>query len=217
VLKQSILSEFSVESAGWIPSRGGSKDLVLFLTRDGREIFFQATASNRNREMAIVWRGEVIATVQFEEPIYTRIRIPIRVEMDDADTGALMDVLNHRARSSPETVQQAAPSPPTNAPPAQDDTVRDLLARYEAAKSITAFTQRDSELTVVAGHAARAGQFELTRRALNDITAFTTRDAAVREAARSFVQMGRRADALQLSRLMTSMTERDALLREVSD
>ncbi len=94
--------------------------------------------------------------------------------------------------------------------------VEDLQARIAATASITAFPKRDEVLASIAKDAAREGDFEDARTALNKITAFPTRDEAIRDSARLLTAAGQRSDALELAKLVTAFPKRDALISELA-
>ncbi|HEX5400636.1 MAG TPA: protein kinase [Verrucomicrobiae bacterium] len=94
--------------------------------------------------------------------------------------------------------------------------VEDFKARIAASASIMAFPDRDEVLASIAQDAARAGDVEDSRDALQKITAFPTRDEAICASARLLVAAGRRADALELAKLVTAFPTRDALIKELA-
>jgi len=94
---------------------------------------------------------------------------------------------------------------------------KDLSARFEAAKGIFAFSEKDSAMAAVARDAAAAGEAEIAKKALGQITGFSNRDDAARIAARRLAQNGHRAEALEIARTITAFSTRDATLRELAD
>jgi hypothetical protein len=101
--------------------------------------------------------------------------------------------------------------------PSAEEMARDLAARFEAAKNITGFPQRDAAMAAVSLDAARAGNIPLAKKAIQEIVAFTTRDNAASEAARELLKTGHRADALEIAHTITSFVTRDAVLRELAE
>jgi hypothetical protein len=107
---------------------------------------------------------------------------------------------------------------PNSVPVRPDESVlRDLNARFDAAREILAFTEKDSAMAALARDAAATGEVSIVRKALDQMTAFTVRDEATREAARRLAVNGHRAEALELARTITAFTIRDATLRELAD
>ena len=92
----------------------------------------------------------------------------------------------------------------------------DLKARIAAAAGIAGFPKRDEVLAAIARDAARAGDFEDARDALQKVTAFPKRDEAIYASARLLVVAGKRADALELAKLVTAFPTRDALISELT-
>jgi hypothetical protein len=98
----------------------------------------------------------------------------------------------------------------------QSKPAEEIKSRIKAAAGIVAFPDRDPVLAVIAKDAARAGDLEDTRDALQKMTAFPARDDAICEVARQLAAADKRADALELAKLVTAFPTRDALIGELA-
>ncbi len=98
----------------------------------------------------------------------------------------------------------------------QSKQAEEIKARIKAAAGIVAFPDRDPVLAAIAQDAARAGDLEDARDALQKMTAFPARDDAIGEVARQLAAAGKRADALELAKLVTAFPTRDALISELA-
>ncbi|HLP75579.1 MAG TPA: hypothetical protein VK327_01565, partial [Candidatus Paceibacterota bacterium] len=141
---------------------------------------------------------------------------------DDRLKSAVRDAEKRTGRQPPVIVAPAQVLPPptvvlTPAPPSREAIARDLSARFQAAKSIMSFTERDRALSGIARDAAASGHADITKKIVGEITSFVTRDDAARAAARLLAANGHRAEALEIARSITSFTTRDATLRELVD
>jgi hypothetical protein len=94
---------------------------------------------------------------------------------------------------------------------------RDLFARFDAAKGIFGFSEKDTAMAAVARDAAAVGEVEIAKKALGQITDFSNRDDAARNAARRLAENGHRTEALEIARTITAFSTRDATLRELAD
>jgi hypothetical protein len=92
----------------------------------------------------------------------------------------------------------------------------ELEGRFQAASSITAFTDRDAALAGVATDAARTGDAAIVKQALGSIINFSTRDDAAVESALGLSRSGLQSDALEVARSITEFTKRDHALRELA-
>ncbi|HEY9508509.1 MAG TPA: hypothetical protein VIV82_01480, partial [Verrucomicrobiae bacterium] len=93
----------------------------------------------------------------------------------------------------------------------------ELSARFDAAKGIFGFSEKDTAMAAVARDAAAMGEVEIAKKALGQITGFSNRDDAARNAARRLAEKGHRAEALEIARMITAFSTRDATLRELAD
>ena len=98
----------------------------------------------------------------------------------------------------------------------QSKQAEEIEARIKAAAGIVAFPDRDPVLAAIAKDAARDGDLEDARDALQKMTAFPARDDAIGEIARQLAAAGKRADALELAKLVTAFPTRDALIGELA-
>ncbi len=124
------------------------------------------------------------------------------------------------------TVRHTNAAAPTNLPTANTNSAAraaslegrrgELLTRYSAAQAIVAFSERDTALTGIVRDAARAGNFDLAKRAVEQITAFSQHDSAALQAARELAKNGRRDEAIAIAKGITSFAERDAALKELA-
>jgi len=98
----------------------------------------------------------------------------------------------------------------------QTKPAEEIKSRIKAAAGIVAFPDRDPVLAAIAKDAARDGDLEDARDALQKMTAFPARDDAIGEVARQLAAAGKRADALELAKLVTAFPARDALIGELA-
>jgi hypothetical protein len=98
----------------------------------------------------------------------------------------------------------------------QTKPAEEIKSRIKAAAGIVAFPDRDPVLAAIATDAARDGDLEDARDALQKMTAFPARDDAIGEVARQLAAAGKRADAMELAKLVTAFPARDALIGELA-
>ena len=94
---------------------------------------------------------------------------------------------------------------------------RDLLFdRLDAASSINDFAAKDKLLSAVANDAARAGEVQIARAALQKMTDWSQRNAASREAALSLAKHGYRKQAIELAKSINDFDIRNQTLSELA-
>jgi predicted RNA-binding Zn ribbon-like protein len=91
-----------------------------------------------------------------------------------------------------------------------------LMDRYDAASTISDFTQRDQALAGVAVDAAKIGNVETVRMALRKMADFTVRDAAARESALQLAHAGFHRQAIEVAKTISDFTVRDQTLSELA-
>jgi predicted Ser/Thr protein kinase len=195
VLKEVLLDERAVTSAGLSINEPDRKEIIIVLSDRGREQLAELTRTNVGRQLAIIWQGSLLSASVIRSAINSP-NVAITGRFSDAECQKLIDALNRREQPA------LAVS-------------RDLNARLEAAKSIFGFTEKDSALAAIARDASKAGDVEATRKALGQMTGFTARDDATRVAARGLAKNGHRPEAVEIARMITAFTTRDATLREL--
>jgi hypothetical protein len=106
VLRDVVLSSLDVESAGFSQYQSAQKLLEVLLTARGRDKFAQATAQNIHRQLAIVWREQVICAPIVQSAI-SNGHVSIPCVLSDTEAQQFLDVLNHRA--NPVALNSATP------------------------------------------------------------------------------------------------------------
>jgi predicted Ser/Thr protein kinase len=95
-------------------------------------------------------------------------------------------------------------------------TRRRLAERLEAASTISSGTERDDALAWVARDAAKAGEFETVKSALQTMINITTRDEVARESALLLGRRGLGKQAIEIARGISNITTRDEALSELA-
>jgi predicted Ser/Thr protein kinase len=95
--------------------------------------------------------------------------------------------------------------------------VRQALAdRLDAASTVSSTPDKDRALTAVAGDAARAGEAEIAKSAIQRITSNMVRDRTAHESAILLAKRGLRKQALEIAKIITSNVTRDQTLSELA-
>jgi hypothetical protein len=115
--------------------------------------------------------------------------------------------------SSTRSCHSETRSVPSSSVPASEG---DLEIRFSAAKAIDGFQKRDEAFSEIAADAARIGNSDLSKRAVEQIVSYPVRDDAALAACRAFVQRGMRDEATEMARMITSFPRRDEALQEVA-
>ena len=101
-------------------------------------------------------------------------------------------------------------------PPPTAVSEQDLEVRFSAAKAIDGFQKRDEAFSEIAVDAAKCGNFDLSKRAVEQIVSYPVRDDAAFAACQALVRRGMRNEAAEMARMITSFPRRDEALREVA-
>jgi serine/threonine protein kinase len=96
VLREVVLCNWDVSSAGFSQYQGEQKMLEVFLDPQGNEKYAKATRENVGRQLAIVWRGKILTAPIIRAEISSGL-VPVPVQLPESEAQQLLDVLNHRA------------------------------------------------------------------------------------------------------------------------
>jgi hypothetical protein len=91
-----------------------------------------------------------------------------------------------------------------------------LFDRLDAASSINDYTERNKLLSCVAVDAAKAGEVQITRSALQKINDYSARDAASHDAALSLAKRGLRKQAIEVAKGIWNPPIRNQTLSELA-
>jgi hypothetical protein len=100
--------------------------------------------------------------------------------------------------------------------PSRADQQRDLNSRFDAARGVDSFAERDTAMTGLARDAGTAGFGDLAHKAIDQIVSFTTRDRAAEDTARELQKAGYRDEAISIAKMITSFPKRDAVLADLA-
>jgi len=93
VLKQAILDQSSIASAEVIKAGSGNA-VSLKMTKEGAALLKEATSRNVNRQMAIVFNGQVIFAPVIRDPIEGSVLITGKDPgLSDKEAGAIVDAI----------------------------------------------------------------------------------------------------------------------------
>ncbi|MBE0545379.1 MAG: protein kinase [Verrucomicrobia bacterium] len=95
VLREAVLTQDDIDSAGFSQSQSAQKELAVILNSRGGEKLAATTAKNIGRQLAIVWDGQVISAPVVQSAITGR-KVSITGNFSDAEAQQLLDVLNRR-------------------------------------------------------------------------------------------------------------------------
>jgi predicted Ser/Thr protein kinase len=105
----------------------------------------------------------------------------------------------------------------TRASPGSAHNEHDRLSqRLDAARMISGVTQKDQTLHSIAADAAKAGDVEVTRDAINNLMNLSQRDATSAVAAKLLANQGLRVEALQIASEINNISTRDQTLAELA-
>lgn len=100
--------------------------------------------------------------------------------------------------------------------PAPVSTNTQLQARLDAALGISHTASRDEALAAVANDAARAGEGEIVRTAIQGISNTSTADQAAATSARELARRGAPAFATDVAKLIQHSSTRDEVLHDIA-
>ncbi len=99
ILRQAVADGSDVDTAGLTFERDGNRSIFVKLTPDGSRRFAAVTATNLNRQLAIVFRGRVINAPVIRAPI-TNGRLMITGRLSASEVHEMVDSLNREPRPS---------------------------------------------------------------------------------------------------------------------
>jgi hypothetical protein len=120
--------------------------------------------------------------------------------------------LSYYSSSTHSSHTEMHPTPPASTPVSEQD----LEVRFSAAKAIDGFQKRDEAFSEIAIDAAKFGNFDLSKRAVQQIVSYPVRDDAAFVACQALVERKMRNEAAEMARMITSFPRRDEALREVA-
>jgi hypothetical protein len=119
--------------------------------------------------------------------------------------------IRYKLMAQPATNLAAAASSP-----AQVELVERLSERLEAASNISDYNEKDKPLVALAIDAAKAGEPEIAKKAVNQIYIQDTRDTAMHDTAILLAKQGMRKQAIEIAKSITGYSARNQTLVELA-